>query len=72
MIKVKFIREDSGFFRMYYRGIEDKRLYCTQPASHLTLPEYKRTGQTDWLVCTRDGEPCHEIKDTFEIVTGKG
>lgn len=65
---VKFIREDRGNFRNYYRGVNDNKLYCTQPASMITLPEFIRTVLVDWLECSRDGEPSHEIQDTFEIV----
>jgi len=65
---VKFIRENSGNFRNYYRGINDRRLYCTQPASMITLQEFKRTGLVDWLECSKDGEPSHKIDDTFEVV----
>ena len=70
MTYVKFIREDSGNFRNYYRGVNDHKLYCTQPASMITLPEFKRIGLVDWLECSNDGEPSYCINDTFEVVNG--
>ena len=72
MIKqVKFIKEDSGNFRNYYRGVNDKKLYCTAPSSMLTLPQWRAQGEPlDWLECSKDGEPSHKIYDTFDIVKG--
>ena len=60
---VKHIRTDSGNFRKYYRG-EDKKLYCTQPAEMLTLPQWRAQGEPlDWYECSKDGEPSHKVNN---------
>jgi hypothetical protein len=63
---VKFIREDSGNFRHYYREVDGlrKRLFCTQPAEMLTLPQWRAQGEPlDWYECSRDGEPSHRVNN---------
>lgn len=58
--RVRYISDDSGNCRKYYRGIEDNRLYCTV--------EWKNN--IDWLVCEKSGEPSHSVLEyyNFEIV----
>jgi len=67
-MNMKYLREDSGNFRHYYRG-EDGRLYCTQPSAELTLPQWRAKGEPlDWYVCSRDGEPSHRWTDEGVVV----
>jgi len=68
--QVKFIKEDSGNFRTYYRDMKTRRLlYCTMPPTMLTLPQWEKAGRPlAWYICSRDGEPCHESPHTFETV----
>ena len=58
--KFKFVSEDHGFVRTYYRGVDDRRLYCFQPVG--------RSGQVpqayEFLTCSRDGEPCSPFAAT--------
>lgn len=53
----KFVRNDPGFVRTYYRGRDDGVLYCIQACSHGSEypPRY------EFMVCTRDGEPSHTV-----------
>ena len=62
MIKVKHVRDDPGNSRVYYRSIvlKSRLLLCTQP---------DHNGNTEWYVCTKDGEPSHILTNTTEIVT---
>lgn len=62
-MKVKFLREDSGNFRMYYRAKDgSNRLLCTQPAEGVTCPEFRANPNLiAWYVCSKDGEPSHRI-----------
>lgn len=54
MKRLKFREWDSGYIRAYFT--HDRKLYCIQPG-HSLLPEL--------LVCSRDGEPSHAVKDLF-------
>lgn len=50
-----FHSEDTGFCRVYYKGIKPGSLYCIQEdgswgASYL-----------NFYVCTKEGEPCYSI-----------
>lgn len=53
-IKMRFLREETGLFRKYYRGVENKNLYCDQDG--------------EWFICTEDGEPCCPLRDDVEPV----
>lgn len=45
---LKFVEEDVGFCRVYYRGSSDGILYCLQAEGAENIIFYK---------CSRDGEP---------------
>lgn len=56
-----FIRHDPGNCRTYYRRDQSRRLYCLQAGyGH----------EFDWLICSKDGEPSHEVawpgRDAFD------
>jgi hypothetical protein len=54
MILFKFDREDTGFFRVYYRS--DKHLYCIQNDG------YRGQDKFVFYSCSRDGEPSHPLR----------
>lgn len=59
MIQLKYLSEDRGFCRIYYRST-NRLLYCRQE----DFP-----GHYVWYRCSRDGEPSHVIdEDRIEII----
>lgn len=68
----KFVRRDDGFVRTYYRGSEDRQLYCLQACSHGS----EWPARYEFMPCTRDGEPEYGLAytpiksrfDRFELV----
>lgn len=53
-MKVKFWYEDTGLFRIYYKGVGEHRgqIVCQQAS----------IGDTwEWYACSKDGEPSHSI-----------
>lgn len=54
---LKFVRHDRGFCRVYYRGAEDRKLYCVQEDSR---------GVHAFYACSKDGEP--EVECTMPIL----
>lgn len=50
---MKFLEEDNGNCRVYYR--ENGRLYCYQLASTRPL-------RFEFYRCSQDGEPSYEVK----------
>lgn len=57
---VIYSHEETGLCRLYYRPADrkDKRLFCTQGIHPDSL---------SWYICSRDGEPSHEVTE-LEIV----
>jgi len=53
-IRVKKLREDPGNCRVYYRGEENKHLYCKQEDA---------PGKFVWYRCTTDGEPWYPLRN---------
>lgn len=62
MIDLKFLYEDKGNCRKYYRCLQTKRLYCSVQYFLNDLPE--------WYLCSPDGEPDCIItfKDGYNII----
>jgi hypothetical protein len=54
MIKLKFLRFDSGFCRAYYHNQENRALYCLQYGVRESEP-------VGCLICTDDGEPSYQV-----------
>jgi len=50
---IKYVRTHNGFARVYYR--HERKLYCFQLAS-------VQTGEFEFAICSRDGEPSHRVK----------
>jgi hypothetical protein len=72
IITVKYLYEDRGNFRHYYKGTENNKLYCTAPLSMLTLSQWKASGEPrEWLECSKDGEPSHVIIADFIVIPKK-
>jgi hypothetical protein len=55
--EIEFHHVDNGNYRVYFIGTQSRRLYCIHLYGH------KRDGSDDFrlYVCSRDGEPSHEI-----------
>lgn len=59
----RFDGEDNGFCRVYYK--RERRLFCWQE---------DRPGVFTFYVCSRDGEPSHEVEPvamSFELPLGE-
>ena len=67
MILFKFDREDTGNYRVYYRGVTPSAvrsrgagLYCIQNDGSWGKDNFK------FYSCSRDGEPSHELRMPFD------
>jgi hypothetical protein len=49
---LKFVAEDNGNCRVYYRRMEDRALFCFQ---------LDRDAHFEFYRCSKDGEPSHEV-----------
>ena len=54
MVLYQFDGDDSGNFRVYYRG--GKHLYCIQNDGSWSRDRFV------FYACSRDGEPSHELR----------
>lgn len=56
MILFKFLREDTGNCRVYYRGEKPSHIYCIQNDGSFGKDSFA------FYICSRDGEPSHKIR----------
>ncbi len=58
-MKIKFKGHDSGFARVY--GTHNRKLYCIAEGYH-------NYGFMGLFLCSKDGEPSHQVKlDSYEF-----
>lgn len=56
MILFKFLREDTGNCRVYYRGDKPSHIYCIQNDGSRGKDDFA------FYTCSKDGEPSHKIR----------
>lgn len=54
-VKFRFLQEDRGNCRVYYRSIATKRLYCIQQNGSWGKDNFR------FYPCTQDGEPEYDV-----------